>query len=147
MRAEERAEERILPHSVGADRHSDRGVIGGSTSALDDDDTDLCEIFPRVQRRTGLSCARWPDINEAGLPSSGREDAIIGVAAAKAYVQDPHKVQPARNIFHEFSLSDRVGACFFLFLAALGRCTENSFRGCVTAVVSGGAPLQSLEYS
>ncbi|KAL8280836.1 hypothetical protein RQP46_006840 [Phenoliferia psychrophenolica] len=65
------------------------GVIGGSTSALDDDNADLY-------------------INDAGLPSTGREDAIIGVAAAKAYVENPHKVIPARNIFHEFSLSDRV---------------------------------------
>ncbi|KAL8293057.1 hypothetical protein RQP46_000751 [Phenoliferia psychrophenolica] len=63
------------------------GVIGGS-SAIDSDD----DLY----------------INEAGLPSSGREDAVIGVAAANAYVQNPHKVQPARNIFHEFSLSDRV---------------------------------------
>ena len=69
------------------------GVIGGS-SAIDSDD----DLY----------------INEAGLPSSGREDAVIGqlpprthfgstaegllnkyqgVAAANAYVQNPHKVQ------------------------------------------------------
>ncbi|KAK4701428.1 hypothetical protein P7C70_g4798, partial [Phenoliferia sp. Uapishka_3] len=64
------------------------GVIGGA-SALDDDE----DLY----------------INDAGIPSTGREDAVIGVAAANEYVKEPKKVAPARNIFHEFSLSGRIG--------------------------------------
>ncbi|KAM0748853.1 NAD(P)-binding protein [Meredithblackwellia eburnea MCA 4105] len=47
-------------------------------------------------------------VNEAGLPSTGREDALIGVAAAKAFVKDPKATVPSRHIFNEFSLQDRV---------------------------------------
>ncbi|KAL8291607.1 hypothetical protein RQP46_001865 [Phenoliferia psychrophenolica] len=46
--------------------------------------------------------------NETGRPSHGREDALIGVNAAKEFVKDPTRVEPGRDIFHEFSLQDRV---------------------------------------
>lgn len=46
--------------------------------------------------------------NEAGLPSTGREDAVLGCTAASQYAKDPRSVQPARHVFNEFSLSQRV---------------------------------------
>lgn len=47
-------------------------------------------------------------INEAGVRSTGREDARIGVAAAQHFVAHQHEVQPRPQIFDEFSLKGRV---------------------------------------
>ncbi|KAK4701422.1 hypothetical protein P7C70_g4806, partial [Phenoliferia sp. Uapishka_3] len=47
--------------------------------------------------------------NEVGRPSHGREDALIGVSAALEFVKNPDSVQPARDVFHEFSMQDHVG--------------------------------------
>lgn len=42
--------------------------------------------------------------NEAGLPSTGREDACIGVTAAQKWVKGDQSIVPSRHIFNEFSL-------------------------------------------
>lgn len=42
--------------------------------------------------------------NEAGLPSTGREEALIGVAAAKEFAAGNKSVVPSRHIFNELSL-------------------------------------------
>lgn len=48
-------------------------------------------------------------INKQGLPSTGREEAILGCTAAAQYAKDPSSIEPSRHIFNEFSLSNRVG--------------------------------------
>lgn len=48
------------------------------------------------------------NINEAGIPSTGREDAIVGLAAAQRFLSHP-ETKPSPQIFSEFSLKGRVG--------------------------------------
>lgn len=42
--------------------------------------------------------------NEAGLPSTGREDALIGVTAAQKWAAGDETIVPSRHIFNEFSM-------------------------------------------
>lgn len=48
-------------------------------------------------------------LNKEGLPSTGREEAVLGCTAATQYKKDPSSVTPARHIFNELSLAGRSG--------------------------------------
>lgn len=56
-------------------------------------------VLGKVRNMTDMSHE-----NEAGLPSTGREDAVIGVTAARRYAAGDKDIIPSRHVFNEFSL-------------------------------------------